>query len=145
MSRKQSHRLGAEFPELSPVIAALGMLDRENGRYTFHSYLIEVYRVGRTWSRQKIRKRRTRELVQVANIKERRGLHTFRAIIEATNPSLEAKMASRWTRALEFALLEHARPAKLTEYFRKKGGVAKCARLAALELPKRRYRRPTWD
>lgn len=145
MPRSSAQRIENQFPELAPVIAALETLNRENGRYAFLPYLTEVYRVGRSWSRQRNRKRRTRELVHVANLKERRDLHAFRAIIETTFPSLEAKMASRWTRALEFARLEKVHPAKLSNYFRKKGGVARCARQAALELPKRRYRRPTWD
>jgi hypothetical protein len=77
--------------------------------------------------------------------KTMRRLHAFRAIIRATYPSLEAKMASRWTRALEIALLMRVPAKKLTEFFRENGGVAKLARLAARELPRRRYRRPTWD
>lgn len=145
MAHKPGSRIDRIFPELKPVFAAAKDLKRENGRYAFHTYLTEVYRVGWHWSRRKIRKQRTKDLAYVADVEVRRGTHSFRAIIDATYPSLQAKMASRWTRALEFALAEQAPVSKLQDYLQAKGGVAKCARKAALMLPKRTYRNPTWD
>ena len=145
MPKKNETRLLTEFPELAPVFKAKDMMGRENGRYAFHSYLIEVYRVGRQWAREKIRKRRTRELQQIAKIQAPRKLHAFRAIIEATLSSLDAKTSSRWTRSLEFAFSEDVPADELKDFFRAKGGMAKCARQAALEIPIRRHRRPTWD
>lgn len=145
MPRNIELGLLVKFPELAPVFKAKDSMGRESGRYAFHKYLTEVYRVGRCWSREKIRKRRTRELKRLTKIRETDRLHAFRVIIKATYPSLCAKTASRWTRSLELAILEKVRAAKLDHFFRKKGGVAKCAREAASEIPKRRYRRPTWD
>ena len=145
MSSNSRARTVSIFPELKPVVAAISSLARQNGRYGFHQYLTEVYRVGCDWSQRKIRKRRTKELIRTAEIEAQRDLHTFRAIIEATFPSPQAKQTSRWTRALEYALLSKIPVSELAMHFKKKGGVARCARDAAEEIPKRRYRRPTWD
>lgn len=135
----------SQFPELKPVFTARDSMRRETGRYAFHEYLTEVYRVGRLWSRKKIRKRRTKELMQLARIEAPRRFHAFRAIIQATLRSLDAKTASRWTRSLEFSFSENIPADKLKDFFRTKGGMANCARKAARELPKRTHRRPTWD
>lgn len=145
VSPRVAPQLLAEFPELKRVFKARDSMHPGNGRYFFHKYLIEVYRVGRRWSQEKIRKRRTRDLTRLAKIPAPRGLHAFRAVIETTLPSLGAKSASRWTRSLEFALSEDVPPDGLKHFFRTNGGMANCARKAAGEIPKRRYRRPTWD
>ena len=42
-------------------------------------------------------------------------------------------MASRWTRALEYALSEQTPISELGKYFKSSGGVAVCARRAAFE------------
>jgi hypothetical protein len=138
-------RVTARFPELQPVFAAVSRLSRDNGRYAFHPYLTEVYRVVRRWSRKRIRKRQARRLAYIAKTDTRPNAQSFRVIIQATYPSLEAKMASRWTRALEYALSEQTPVSELDNYFRSSGGVAACARRAALELPKRETCRKTWD
>jgi hypothetical protein len=138
-------RLTTKFPELQPVFAVVSTLSRDNGRFAFHAYLTAVYRVVWHWSRKRIRKRQTKRLAYIAKTDTRPNAHSFRVVIQATYPSLEAKMASRWTRALEFALSEQAPVSELTKYFRKSGGVATCARRAALELPKRDTYRKSWD
>ena len=146
MSCKPRSQLLTEFPELAPVFTATGSLSRETGRYAFYEYLVEVYRVGRQWSREKIRKRRTRELLRLVDLKAApQRLHAFRAIIETTLPSLGAKTSSRWTRSLEFASAANVPAEELNHFFQTNGGMANCARKAALEIPKRKYRRPTWD
>lgn len=146
MPKKVDRRLLKQFPELAPVLQANNSMRREFGRYGFYDYLTNVYRVARGWSKQKIRKRRTRQLKQLTNIVERKRLHTFRTIMNATAVSLDAKTASRWTRSLELAALENVPSAKLALFIRKKGGIVKCARAAASEIPKRRYRRKSsWD
>ena len=145
MPKKNETRLLPQFPELKPVLNAKGLMGRANGRYAFHGYLIEVYRVGRRWAREKIRKRRTGELTRLAKIQAPRKVHAFRVIIEATLSSLDAKTSSRWTRSLEFAFSEDVPADELKDFFRAKGGMAKCARQAAREIPIRRHRRPTWD
>jgi hypothetical protein len=145
MPCENQQNLIAPFPELQPVLAAVKKLHRDNGRYAFHDYLTEVYRVVWHWSRKRIRKRQTKRLAYIAKTDTRRNAHAFRVIIEATSPSAEAKMASRWTRALEFALSERIPISELDKYFRSSGGVAACARRAAFEIPKRGTYRKTWD
>jgi hypothetical protein len=145
MPCENQKKLIALFPELQPVLTAASKLNRDTGRYAFPDYQTEVYRVGWHWARQKIRKRRARELANLAETDTRDNAHAFRVIIAATYPSLKAKMASRWTRALEFALSEQVPVSDLARYFKKYGGVAKCARRAALEIPKRQTYRRSWD
>jgi hypothetical protein len=145
MPCENQKKLIALFPELQPVLDAVTKLNRDNGRYAFQDYLTEVYRVGWHWSRLKIRKRRTKGLANLAETDTRDNAHAFRVIIEATYPSLKAKMASRWTRALELALSERVPVPELTKYFKTSGGVATCARRAALAIPKREMYRQNWD
>ena len=146
MPCKLVRQLLTEFPELKPVLKARDSMHLESSRYAFQKYLTEVYRVGRQWSREKIRKRRTRELQRLVDLKAApQRLHAFRAIIETTLPSLGAKTSSRWTRSLEFASAANVPAEELNHFFQTNGGMANCARKAALEIPKRKYRRPTWD
>lgn len=145
MASKMLDRVTTKFPELQHVFAVVLTLSRDNGRFAFHAYLIAVYRVVCHWSRKRIRKRRTRHLAYIAKTDTRPNAHSFRVVIQATYPSLEAKMASRWTRALEFALSENVPVSELAEYFRKSRGVANLARRAALELPKRDTHRKSWN
>ena len=145
MAKNRQDRLIDQFPELGPVFNVVSTLSRDNGRFYFHAYLKEVYRVVRRWSKQRIRKRNTRELAAAAELGTSPAAHTFRVVIETTYPSLQAKTASRWTRALEYALYREISAVRLAHFFRRQGGVANCAREAASNLRKRRYRRPTWD
>ena len=145
MASKMPDRVAAQFLELQPVLAAVSTLSRDNGRFAFHAYLTAVYRVVWHWSRKRIRKRQTKRLAYIAKADTGPNAHSFRVVIQSTYPSLEAKMASRWTRALEFALSEEVPVSELTKYFLKSGGVATCARRAALELPKRDTYRKSWD
>jgi hypothetical protein len=58
-------------------------------------------------------------------------------LIKAANCSPEAKILSRWVRALEYASMKGVRPEHLMYIFEQHGGIAGCARLAAKTDPKR--------
>jgi hypothetical protein len=62
MADTSMDRVTAQFPELQPVFAIVSRLTRDKGRYAFHAYLTEVYRVVWHWSRKRIRKRQTKRL-----------------------------------------------------------------------------------
>jgi hypothetical protein len=70
--------------------------------------------------------------------------HPLRALIDVADGSLEAKTASRWTRALEYALSEDVKPAALFNFLRASGGIAGCARTASKDLPKHMSKRNDW-
>lgn len=70
--------------------------------------------------------------------------HPLRALIEVANGTLEAKTASRWTRALEYALSEDEKPTALLHFLRANGGIAGCERIASKDLPKHMSKRNDW-
>jgi hypothetical protein len=132
-------RLAQQFPELEAVQLAAARLNQTKARFAFYKYLRAVYRVGWRWGLAK--RRKTTALAALTGRQGQVGLHAFRVIIDATYP-LEAKMASRWTRALEFAFSLDTPPSQLPDFFKKSGGVANCARNAANTDPKKIRQEP---
>lgn len=127
-----------QFPEMKPVQLAAAQVHRTKGRFAFYGYLRTVYLVVWRWGLSK--RRKAKELAELAYLSSRTGLQPYRVIIDATYPSLEAKMASRWTRALEYAYAKNVPPSKLVDFFSEAGGVANCARCAADSDPKKKGR-----
>jgi hypothetical protein len=137
-----SSRLIETFPELKAVQLAAARVHRTRARLAFYKYLRAVYRVVWRWGLAK--RRRTITLAALTGRQGQVGLQPYRVIINATYPSLEAKMASRWTRALEYAHEKNVPPSRLPDFFAKAGGVANCARNAANTDPKKKRPEP-WD
>jgi hypothetical protein len=135
-----SKRLLDQFPELKAVQIAAAQVRRTRARFAFYKYLRSVYRV--VWRWGLATRRRTATLTALTGRQGQVGLHAFRAIIDATYPSLESKMASRWTRALEFAFSLDTPPSRLLDFFKQSGGVANCARNAANTDPKKSRQEP---
>jgi hypothetical protein len=135
-----SKQLAQQFPELKAVRLAAARLNQTKARFAFYKYLRVVYRAVWHWGLSK--RRKTTTLAALTGRQGQVGLHAFRAIIDATYPSLEAKMASRWTRALEFAFLRDIAPSQLLDFFKQSGGVANCARHAANTDPKKIRQEP---
>src|SRR5882672_8712770 len=92
-----SNTLVEQFPELEAVQLAAARVRRTKARFAFYKYLRAVYRVVWRWGLLKHRK--TTALAELIGKPSRIDLQPSRIIIDATYPSLEAKMASRWTRA----------------------------------------------
>jgi hypothetical protein len=130
-----SKTLVQQFPELEAVQLAAARVHRTKARFAFYKYLRAVYRVVWRWGLAK--RRRTITLAALTGRQGQVGLHAFRAIIDATYPSVGAKLAIRWTRALEFAFSLDTPPSRLLDFFKRSGGVANCARNAANTDPKK--------
>src|SRR5258706_9832016 len=120
-----SKRLIEQFPELEAVQLAAAQVHRTKARFAFYKYLRAVYRVVWRWGLLKGRK--TTTLAELIGIPSRIGFQPYRVIIDATYPSLEVKIASRWTRALEYAFSKNVPPSKLIDFISEVGGVANCA------------------
>ena len=135
-----SRRLVEQFPELEAVQLAAARAHRTKARFAFYKYLKAVYRV--VWRWGLLKRRKTTALAKLVGKPNRIDLQPSRVIIDATYPSLEAKMASRWTRALEFALLQDIAPSGLPDFLKQEGGVANCARKAANADPKKTRQEP---
>jgi hypothetical protein len=130
-----SKRLIEQFPELEAVqVAAAGILQTK-ARFAFYKYLRAVYRA--IWQWGLLKRRKTTALAKMVGKPSRIDLQPSRVIIDATYPSLEAKMASRWTRALEYAFSRDIPPSRLIDFFKQSGGVVNCARNAANTDPKK--------
>jgi hypothetical protein len=137
-----SKRLIEQFPELEAVQVAAARILETKARFAFYKYLRAVYRVVWRWGLLKRRKKTA--LAKMVGKPSRIDLQPSRVIIDATYPSLEAKMASRWCRALEYAFSRDIPPSQLIEFFRQSGGVASCAHRAADADPKKRRKRWTY-
>jgi hypothetical protein len=68
----------------------------------------------------------------------RASWHSLRLLIEATSCQRDARIKSRWTRALEYALAQDIDPEDLVRFIRARNGIAGCAQLASETNPKRR-------
>jgi hypothetical protein len=130
-----SKRLAEHFPELEAVQLAASRVRRTRARFAFYKYLRAVYRV--VWRWGLLKRRKTTALAKMVGKPSRIDLQPSRVIIDATYPSLEAKMASRWCRALEYAFSRDIPPSRLIDFFEQSGGVANCARNAANTDPKK--------
>jgi hypothetical protein len=128
-----------QFSELKAVQLAAARAHQTRARFAFYEYLRAVYRV--VWRWGLLTRHKTSTLAKLAGNPNRIHQQPFRVIIDATYPSLEAKMASRWTRALEYAFSRDIPPSRLNDFFKQTGGVASCARGAANADPKKRRRR----
>jgi hypothetical protein len=137
-----SKRLAEHFPELEAVQLAASRVRRTRARFAFYKYLRAVYRV--VWRWGLLKRRKTTALAELIGKPSRIDLQPSRVILDATYPSLEAKMASRWCRALEYAFSRDIPPSQLIEFFRQSGGVASCAHRAADADPKKRRKRWTY-
>lgn len=113
-------------------------------RFACYSYLEAVYRQYRLWARDGVAKRRSRILSRKHGVKLRRGVHPVRVLITLTYPSIDPKMANRWTRALEFAALSDISPEKLVRFFQRNGGISGCAVGAARQRPRRIVEQDSW-
>jgi hypothetical protein len=133
-----SKRLTEQFPELEAVQLAAARVRRTKARFAFYKYLRAVYRV--VWQWGLLKRRKTTALAKIVGKPNRIDLQPSRVIIDATYPSIEAKMASRWTRALEYAYAKNVPPSRLVDFFAEAGGVANCARHAADADPKKKGR-----
>lgn len=69
---------------------------------------------------------------------ERSGQHPLRTIIDASCDQSDLRIRSRWTRALQYAVIRQVRPADLPRFFRANNGIAGCADLASKTSPSRR-------
>lgn len=67
----------------------------------------------------------------------RSGQHPLRTIIDASCDR-GGKTSSRWTRALEFAVLKNIPPDDLLRFLRANNGISGCADLASKTAPSRR-------
>jgi hypothetical protein len=130
-----SKQLLDQFPELRAVQLAAARLSQTKARFAFYKYLRAVYRV--VWQWGLLKRRKTTALAKMVGKPSRIDLQPSRVIIDATYPSLEAKMASRWTRALEYAFSRDIPPSRLIDFFKQPGGVANCARNVANTTPKK--------
>lgn len=71
----------------------------------------------------------------------RSGQHAVRTIIDASCDNNDLRMRSRWTRALEYALMRDVAPDDLLRFLRANNGIAGCADLASKIRRKSNQRR----
>lgn len=110
---------------------------RSEHRFADYSYLRSVLRAYRYFEENRL----LSHLVEIAPsmllTPVRVNWHPLRVIIEATCIRPDLRMRSRWTRALEYALMEKIDPKELARFFRANNGIAGCADLASKTRPKR--------
>ena len=114
-------------------------------RFDQYSYLEEIYRTYCYWKKRSMSRRMTHALARARNVPIRADHHPLRILIQLTNGKNGPQLASRWTRALEYAHSRKVRFTDLIAFLKSHGGIAGCARRAAETLPKRPRRIEDWD
>jgi hypothetical protein len=122
---------------VEPIFKASQQAQRETGRFRYDSYLIAVYRTRKEWKANGISKRMSRRVAKHFGTARRKETNPIRTLIDASFPDLDPKQKSRWSRALEFAVITKVLPKDLPKLFGKYGGIAGCARFAARYGPKK--------
>jgi hypothetical protein len=117
--------------DIQVIMATARKAEVSKKRFSLHHYLASVYATHRKWDEMGVARSRTRQVAQHFGIRRFRNGPAIRVLLEATLPDAGAKQLSRWTRALQFALHEDIPSKRILHYFRRNGGVAGCARLAA--------------
>jgi hypothetical protein len=129
---------------VKPISEALQQAQHQTGRFRFYGYLGAVYRTYKEWKNLGISKGTARHLAEQLKVPRRKGTSPVRILIDATFPALDPKQKSRWSRALEFAVLKNTTPDDLPKLFNGFSGIAGCARAAAKEKPKKNINRNDW-
>jgi len=106
-------------------------------RYAAYTFLLEIYRCYWEWLDRGWAEKRLKSLSRKLGLHRQKNQQPFKMLIKAANCSLDAKLRSRWVRALEYALSEETHPNDLIVLFNEHGGIVGCARLAAENDPKR--------
>jgi len=122
---------------IKPVLWASRNAQQQTGRFKYDSYLIAVYRTRKEWKANGISKRMSRRVAKHFGTARRKETNPIRTLIDASFPDLDPKQKSRWSRALEFAVITKVLPKDLPKLFGKYGGIAGCARFAARYGPKK--------
>src|SRR5260370_29976632 len=122
---------------IKPVLWASRNAQQQTGRFKYDSYLIAVYRTRKEWKANGISKRMSRRVAKHFGTARRKETNPIRTLIDASFPDLDPKQKSRWSRALEFAVITKVLPKDLSKLFGKYGGIAGCARFAARYGPKK--------
>jgi hypothetical protein len=122
---------------VEPIFNASQQAQRETGRFKSYGCLVAVYRTYKEWKANGISKRMSRRVAKRFGTARRKETNPIRTLIDASFPNLDPKQKSRWSRALEFAVITKVLPKDLPKLFGKYGGIAGCARFAARYGPKK--------
>ena len=110
---------------------------RSRSRYAAYAFLAEVYQCYWEWLDRGWADKHIKSLKRQLGLTQCGIQQPLKTLILAANYSLEAKLRSRWIRALEYALSQDMEPDDLLRLFRHYGGIAGAARHAAKTEPKR--------
>jgi hypothetical protein len=121
---------------IEPATVAAQKMQGRAGSFEIYEYLSVTYKTYRRWKRRKVAQQTAHRIAHQLDIPWRKGISPLRTLIEATLPSADAKQKSRWVRALQFAWSKDTPASDLNGFFRARGGIAGCARLAAKKQPK---------
>jgi hypothetical protein len=129
---------------LARLQVAAAEMRASRSRYAAYRLLGIVYRMYWDWLTKETNPKRLKPLASIFGQNQRKGRHCFRMLLELADSSTEAKLLSRWTRALEYALDQDTDPNELPHLFGRNGGIAGCARLAATRISRRGRERNDW-
>jgi len=135
---------GSLSASIGPAKDAAALMVGGAGSSEMYDYLTIIYSIYCEWRRQKRAKHSARLLAEAANIPLRKGMSPIRILIDATLPGADLKQRSRWVRALEYAHSEGVPAGQFRKFVRANGGLAGCARLAAMTNAKRRHPVGLW-
>jgi hypothetical protein len=125
-------------PAVEQIRAVAEIMNASRSRFAGHAFLSVVYEHYWKWSDDGHTDERIKAAIRRSSDRRHNNAeHPVKMLIRAADCSPEAKVLSRWVRALEYASMKRTRPQHLTYIFERHGGIAGCARLAAKFEPKR--------
>jgi hypothetical protein len=104
---------------------------RSRRRFAMRRYLRAVFRTYRRWEEDADPYQKTRRAAAICGVSIRHGTHPLKLLIDLTTSEPDAKVRSRWGRALELAETEGVKAGELFRYFRTVRGIAGAARKMA--------------
>jgi hypothetical protein len=141
-SRARCRAMSPEFAAaIQPIKEAAAKLKRRSGRSEIYDLLEAIYHLHSNWKRRKIAKRSAHAFADELKIVQRKGMSPIRILIEVALPTFDFKQKSRWVRALEYVAYEDVSANTFRQFVLANGGLAGCARSAALANRKRRRSR----
>jgi hypothetical protein len=109
-----------------------------SSKFWMDRYLKAVYQLYLQLRRKKLARSLPRQIARQSGVRTTRSAHPLQVLIKTTCPIPDAKVQSRWGRALQYAAHQRIKPRRLKTFVRRSGGLSGCARAMAQVKPRRR-------
>jgi hypothetical protein len=122
---------GTKTAAIKSKIEELRKLEKQafgprHGKTDFYEYLKAIYNAW-DWSDPDAAAEVAQQVAKLHDLKIRRGNSPIRTVIDATSKTEDRQERSRWTQAIEYAVVKEAPGKGFKKFLDRNGGVAGCA------------------